>query len=140
MANNIFAQYLEAEVLGADPVRLVHLLYRGALDAVGAARRSLAAGDAGERSRQITKAWEIVLELARSLDHTQGGQISRNLAEIYAYIGQRLLDGNIEQTDAPLAEAESLLATLAEAWKEIMPAAASTPPPASEYVPVSCSY
>ncbi|MEI9812216.1 MAG: flagellar protein FliS [Acidobacteriota bacterium] len=37
-------RYLESEVLNADPVKLVSLLYRGALDAIAAARAALHAG------------------------------------------------------------------------------------------------
>jgi len=133
-----FHQYLEAEVLGADPVKLIHMLYRGALEAVGSARRELAAGNIRERSRQITKAWEILHELARSLDHAQGGELSRNLAELYAYIQQRLLDANARQVDEPLAEAEKLLTELSEAWKTVKASAIPVPAKAHAYEPVSC--
>ena len=138
MPNTRFQQYLEAEVLGADPIKLVTMLYRGALDAVTAARRSLGSGLVSERSRQITKAWEIVHELNRSLDSEQGGQLSRNLAELYVYIQQRLLDANARQADEPLAEVEKLLATLWEAWRGLTPAAVRTPVVADVYEPVSC--
>src|SRR5207248_1248658 len=116
MSTPRFHHYLEAEVMGSDPVKLIHMLYRGALQSVGAARRDLAAGNIQQRSRQITKAWEILQELLRSLDHTHGGELSRNLAGLYSYIQQRLLDANAGQIDEPLAEAERLLATLSEAW------------------------
>lgn len=138
MPNTRFQQYLEAEVLGADPIKLVTMLYRGALDAVTAARRSLGSGLVSERSRQITKAWEIVHELNRSLDSEQGGQLSRNLAELYVYIQQRLLDANARQADEPLAEVEKLLATLWEAWRGLTPAAVRAPAVADVYEPVSC--
>ena len=88
--------------------------------AIAAARRALAAGDIAERSKQILKAWEIVQELGRSLNHEQGGEISRQLAELYAFAGQRLLDGNAEQADGPLAEAAAVLATLGEAWQTVL--------------------
>ena len=139
MANNICDTYLEAEVLGADPMKLVHMLYRGAAEAVAAARRHLAAGEIRQRARQITKSWEILFELSRSLDPERGGQISRNLAGLYAYMQNRLLEANLEQTDAPLAEVESLLGTLGEAW-----ARAKVPAPVAveeaAYEPLSCVY
>ena len=113
-------RYFESEILNADPLRLVTLLYRGAGDAIAAARKALAAGDIAERSKQILKAWEIVQELGRSLNHDQGGEISRQLAELYAFVGQRLLDGNAEQADGPLAEAAAVLATLGEAWQTVL--------------------
>lgn len=129
--NNTFSSntndtYLESEVLGADPVKLVHLLYRGAIDAVGAARRHLSAGEIPQRSRKITKAWEILNELLTSLNKDAAGEqsaeaeaLTRQLAELYAFMQQRLLDANAEQADEPLAEVESLLDTLCEAWSEL---------------------
>jgi flagellar secretion chaperone FliS len=109
-------QYFEAEVLNADPVKLVSLLYRGARTAVTAATVALSEGNIPERSKQILKAWEIVQELSGTLNHEQGGEISRQLAELYAYIGQRLLDANAEQAVKPLEDAAAVLAILADAW------------------------
>jgi flagellar protein FliS len=110
-------RYLESEVMNADPVKLVTLLYRGALDAVGAARAALAAGNVAERSRQITKAWNIVTELRNTLNYEQGGEISKRLGDLYGFVGQRLLDANAEQAEGPLLEAGRVLGTLAEAWQ-----------------------
>ena len=85
--------YFEAEVLHADPLKLVQMLYRGAIDAVAAARRHVVEGNIRERSRSITRAMEIVNQLMFSLDHTAGGEISRNLSGLYAYIQSRAPGG-----------------------------------------------
>ncbi|HLH43741.1 MAG TPA: flagellar export chaperone FliS [Bryobacteraceae bacterium] len=139
MVTTIYDTYLEAEVYGADPVKLIHMLYRGAIEAVGAARRHLAAKQIRERSRQVTKAWNIVHELSRSLDFERGGEIARRLGELYDYMQSRLVEANARQVDGPLAEVESLLSTLCEAWQS---AKLSLAPPVAEavYEPVSCSY
>ena len=84
MQNTRFAQYLEAEVMGADPVKLVNMLYRGASEAVAAARRHLANRDIAQRSRQITKAWQILAELLQSLDQERAGELGTSLAALYA--------------------------------------------------------
>jgi flagellar protein FliS len=119
MSYPIQDNYRDTEVLNADPVRLVSILYRAAVDAVRAARRHLAAGAIRDRSRQITKAYSIVHELLRSLDSRNGGDIARSLGPLYAYISTRLLEANATQSDAPLADVERLLITLLEAWSEV---------------------
>ena len=135
MAANVPNPYLQAEVLSADPVKLVQLLYRGAIDAVGTARRHLAAGEIRQRSKCITKAWEILLELIRSLDHRQGGDLSRNLASLYTYMQGRLMEANSLQSDRQLQEVETLLTTLLEGWQEVTAhqSGASIVVPASNY-------
>src|ERR1700722_16643737 len=104
MAYNIQHKYLENEVLQADPVKLVRILYRGAIDAVDAARAHLRNAAIRERSQQIGRALAIVHELLRSLDHARGGQISRSLADLYVYMTKRLIEANTQQIDEPLAE------------------------------------
>jgi flagellar secretion chaperone FliS len=131
-------KYLEAEILSADPVKLVNLLYRGALEAVAAARAHLAAGAIRPRSKEITKAWEILHELSRSLDHTQGGDLSRNLASLYAYMQTRLMEANSLQSDDQLQEVQSLLTTVSDGWRHVMPL--STPTPEADTEPLSYTY
>jgi len=162
MVNTAQRQYLEAEVLGASPVKLVEILYRAAVESVAAARRHLHNGEIRERSRSITRVSGIVNELMLSLDHSRGGGISRNLVELYAYMQTRLIEANTKQIDPPLAEVEQLLKVLWEAWRAV-PQTLETSPrkndlrenharetqapeayaaafePDAEYVPISCA-
>lgn len=118
MRTNPYHNYLENEILSADPLKLVVFLYRGALDSISCARRHLAACDILSRSRSITKAMEITAELLQSLDMNAGQEISLSLARLYDYVLSLLAAANAEQTDAPLAEAERLLSGLLESWVE----------------------
>ncbi len=116
MRTNAYQNYLQDEVLSASPLKLVELLFRGALDAIGSARRHLRSGDIRARSRAISKAMAIITELSLALDHEQGGELSRNLARLYGYTEKLLILANTQQREPPLAEAERLLCTLLEAW------------------------
>jgi flagellar protein FliS len=118
MMGTIHNQYLEAEVMNADPVKLVRLLYRGAIDAVVLARRHLASGAIRDRSKSIIKAWEILQELTQSLDHGRGGELSQNLANLYTYMQTRLMEANSLQSERPLQEVQDLLTTLLEGWPQ----------------------
>jgi len=153
MRTNAYQSYFENEILSADPVKLVQLLYRGALDAIGGARQYLAAGDIQARSQALTKALNILTELIQTLDHARGGELSQNLLRVYDYAQRLLIDANARQADGPLAEAQGLLATLQEAWKSAttveqspepmrMAATANRPQAyqqAAVYEPLSCA-
>src|SRR5258708_34760751 len=117
MRSKHYQNYLEAEVMAANPLELVRLVYRGALDSITAARRHLRLGEIRARSVAITKAMAIVTELARSLDAESSAELSHNLVELYGYVQSLLLEANVRQSDPPLAEAETLLSTLLEAWE-----------------------
>jgi len=113
--------YLESEILQADPLRLVQLLYRGAIEAVGKARMHLQRGEIKARSAQITKAMDILAELATSVDLERGGELGQNLVLLYDYMNTQLQTANFQQVEGPLVEVEKLLHTLLEGWEQIVP-------------------
>jgi flagellar protein FliS len=124
--------YLESRIMSADPLELVSLLYQGALDSVHDARQYLAEGDIAARSKAISKVTDILAELEASLNHQAGGSISRGLADLYQYMRLRLLEANIRRDDAILGEVQSLLATMAAAWRGIQKAPEPKNDPAAE--------
>jgi flagellar secretion chaperone FliS len=137
--------YLESRVLSATPLELVHLLYRGAIEAVQDARHELAGGRIVERSRAISKAGAILTELSAALNHEAGGELASRLGALYDYMQRKLLEANLQQSDPPLGEVLSLLVTLAEAWAEISKPATEPPSPANPWshpVPpeAACAY
>lgn len=136
MWNAAHDAYLEDKVLSADPVELVCMLYQGAIDAVDDARRYLAAGEIAARSRAISKACDLVLELSGSLDIPLGGDLSRRLAELYDYLLRRLMEANLKASDAMLAEARGLLETLAEGWRGVSPLGRCELPETSPWAPL----
>lgn len=118
--------------MAADPIELIHILYEHALDQVRDARGYLAAGDIRARSNAISRAIAALTELDSSLDRQSGGSVSQNLAELYQYMRTRLLEANIHQKDAPLAEVQTLLKTLGEAWISVRASApVAAPAPAA---------
>jgi len=119
MPYNASDAYLESRVLSADGIELVRMLYQSAITAVRDARRHLAANEIAARSRAIGKVHRIVTELAVSLDHERGGELSRGLARLYDYVSRRLLEANSQQTDQPLEEVLRLLSTVQEGWNGI---------------------
>jgi flagellar protein FliS len=121
MRHDAHDAYLESRILSADPVELIRLLYQTAVMAVQDARRHLAEGKILDRSKAVTRASQVLIQLAASLDHERGGEISRRLAALYDYMLRRLTEANFQQRDEPLAEVLSLLATLAEGWEGVRP-------------------
>jgi flagellar secretion chaperone FliS len=111
--------YEENRILSASPLGLVRILYTAATRAVQNARQHLRAGDIAARSKEITKAQEIILELASSLDPGKAPEFSGRLLALYDYMQARLIEGNMEQKDGPLAVVDSLLQTLQDAWSQV---------------------
>src|SRR5688500_14099075 len=101
MAIKAYSNQLENEILSADPLELVRLLYRGATDGLDQALQGCEAGDIQGRSRGVAKACAIINELMLSLDHSAGADASRNLTELYDYMQRRLAEANFRQPAPP---------------------------------------
>lgn len=126
-----YAQYKTQAVSTAGPGQLVSMLYHGAVTAVDVAAAALTDDGAGVNyevaHREIVRAQDIVTELTVSLDHEQGGQIATNLAQLYRYCTEQLVDANVSKDPAPLQVVRDTLAGLADAWDQMLsqqPAAA----------------
>jgi flagellar secretion chaperone FliS len=116
--DNGISTYFDFGILSADPLELVRMLYRGAIDAVENARQHLRDGKISERSAQLTKAGAIIAHLTCSVREEADPALANRLIGLYSYMQRRLMRGNIEQADGPLAEVSQLLSTLLEAWSQ----------------------
>ncbi len=110
----------DAEILGADPHRLIVLLFDGAEAALVKAQACIAAQDIAGRSEALIKATDIISSgLAASLNLQEGGELAQNLSALYDYMVSRLLYANIHQDPRAITEVQKLLAEIAGAWREM---------------------
>lgn len=113
---------VETGVMGASPHRLIVMLYQGARQAIAQARMHIQQGNVPARGEAIGKAIQIVESgLQQSLNLEVGGEIAGRLNALYSYVTRRLLEANVQQSEAMLVEVDGLLATLEEAWIGIAP-------------------
>ena len=112
--------YYEQMILNAEPVELIRLLYQRSISCVREAREHLAHKRIGERSTAITRAYAAIEQLIVALRPENAPVLCSRLQGLYVYMQQRLLDANMQQADAPMAEVLNLLTTLAEGWSGVV--------------------
>lgn len=111
---------IESDIRGADPHRLIVLLFDGADTALQQALTLLAANDFKGKSDALMKAIDIILSgLSASLDTEQGGDLAQNLKALYDYMVSRLMHANVQKDAAAIREVQGLLSEIASAWREI---------------------
>ncbi len=110
--------YKDTEIQTADQGKLILMLYDGAIRFLNIAIDNMDYRKYDIVNNNIIKAQDIITELMLSLNMDQGGEIARNLFNIYAYMKKRLLEGNIKKDAAILQEVIKHLSTLRSAWEE----------------------
>ena len=102
MQNYLQSGYIAERVLAASPLELIRMLYEGAMSSVDLAIEMLHANEVMARGRAITKAVDILGELRASL--REGPEFSATVAELYAYMQNRLLEAHSRKSEEPLRE------------------------------------
>lgn len=116
---SVATMYRHSQVNHADPVRLIVMLYDGALARIAQARQRFAARDRLHGGLAVTKAQAIIAELRRSLNREEGRDIAANLDRLYFYLHELLVKAALEERTEPLDEATRLLNELRGAWEEV---------------------
>lgn len=132
---------VETGVMAASPHSLITMLFDGALVAVASANQHMRAGRTADKGMAISKAIAIINDgLRASLDKEAGGEIAQNLDALYAYLGKRLFEANVQNQPEFLDEVTRLLQELKGAWDAIgtqSVAAEMAPPKMAAYDPLA---
>ena len=120
-AANTYANVdLETSVQGANPHRLILMLFEAAILSVNKAQRYMEVENIAMKGMTISKAIQIIDEgLSASLDESQGGDLAKQLKDLYSYMSRRLLLASMRNEPAGLVEVAKLLSELKEAWAAI---------------------
>ncbi len=110
---------VQGAVMDASPHQLITMLMDGALDRIAAAKGAMERGETATEGEMIGKAISIIDNLRASLDHEQGGDLSRRLSDLYEYMENRLLEARRENDRSKLVEVSGLLRQIKSGWDDI---------------------
>ena len=110
---------LESSVATADKHQLIALLFDGLISSLVAAEHQLDHNNIRAKCDSISRACRILVGLQGSLDHEKGGEIARNLADLYAYAMRRLFKANVDNDKGIIVEVRTLLSEIQEAWATV---------------------
>ncbi len=121
MAGGLYQQVgVETRLAAASPHQMVAMLFDGYMEAVAQARGALRDGQLGAKGAAIGRAVRIIEEgLRAGLDLDAGGNLARDLNELYGYLTMRLTLANLHNDEAGLAECQRLMEPLRDAWTAI---------------------
>lgn len=111
--------YREAAVRGANPVRLVILLYDQAIEDLRQALAAQLHGDIERRTREIDHAILVIGHLQATLDKELGGEVAANLDRFYDRMRHALVQAQCQQSAAALEKCISDLMIVRDAWDQI---------------------
>jgi flagellar protein FliS len=110
---------LASQASVASSAELIQMLFDGLVSTLVAAQGHLEHGAIQEKGKCISRASSIVLGLQQALDFESGGDLAKNLDELYTYAIRRLIFANAYNDMSVLKELHGLMSELRSAWKEV---------------------
>jgi flagellar protein FliS len=111
--------YREAAVVGANPVRLVILLYEQAIEDLRRAMSAQTKGDIEGRTREINHAIQVVGHLQATLDKERGGKVAEILERFYEQVRCGMMQAQCKQSVSALELQIAHLLQVHDAWCEV---------------------
>ncbi|CAH0417005.1 flagellar export chaperone FliS [Periweissella fabaria] len=111
--------YLKNQVMSASPAQLISMLMAGAIKNVKLAQKAIEAADKPKTHAKILLAQDIILELKYAVNQDVEGSVGPELINLYDYMYEQLVQANINNDPAKLAEVDTLMTDLLTTWKQI---------------------
>ncbi|MCU0700972.1 MAG: flagellar protein FliS [Myxococcaceae bacterium] len=115
---NAARAYARATNETASKERLMVLLFEAALKHMRAGASHLEAGDVKAGLPLLTKASDIVTELAATLNAAMAPELAELLGDVYLFVTQRLAVASLTKAAAPVREAERAFAPVVEGFQQ----------------------
>lgn len=117
-----------SQALVSNKVELIQMLFDGFLESLVTARGHIEHGSIEDKNKSLTRAGRIVIGLQGALDLDKGGDLAKNLHELYSYVTRRLIHVNARNDLVALQEIHTLMSEIRQAWRDVpnlLPAAKS---------------
>jgi flagellar secretion chaperone FliS len=115
---NPYQTYKQNSVMTASGQELTLMLYNGCLRFIKLAKRAMEEKQFEEKNTNLIKAQAIIQELQITLN--QDVEVADNMAQLYEYIHNRLIEANMKNDISILEEAEGHVYELTDTWKQVI--------------------
>jgi len=112
--------HISSAVPYADGIQLIQMLFDGLVDTLAAAEGEIERKNIAEKCRVLNRATSIIYGLQESLDFKKGGDLARNLNDLYDYLVRRLMHANLHNDVTAIHEVKGLINEIRSAW-ELLP-------------------
>jgi len=111
--------YKKMQIETANPATLILMLFDRAIVLLDKAKNEILENQYEEKGYSLTKANEIIAELAASLDMEKGGEIATSLSRLYNFVMREIIDADMNLNTNAIDNARRIVSELRESWVRI---------------------
>jgi len=115
-----YAQYLDVQFGTSDQGSLILMTYDGAIRFCRSAEQCMTKGDKVGKGEWLSRAFDTVAELRKSLKPDLGGELAEHLNRAYTFIGHQITLANLFDRPEHIHNAVMVLEQMRDSWREII--------------------
>jgi flagellar protein FliS len=110
--------YRRVDLESAPKTKIVERLFERCAIDIATARTAIEGRDIAKKAVAIDHALQIVVELKAALDVAAAPELCANLAALYDFVSERLIDANATLALPPLDQARRIMTELGDAFRQ----------------------
>jgi flagellar secretion chaperone FliS len=107
--NNVQAEY-------ASSYHLTKMLFSGALKSLNLAASHMVNKNFESKAKELSRSFEIIMGLKECLNLKDGGELAKNLDELYAYMSKKVIESSFSNDPKIVRHVADLMREISDGW------------------------
>ncbi len=117
---NVAAKYKSVQIQTCSPAQLVLMLLEGVIRFAAEAEQAMRQGERARVGERTGRCHAILEELAAGLDPSDTTGLCENLMGVYGFCMRRIVEANLKQDPAILAEVPKVIRPIRDGWAQLL--------------------
>ncbi|MGD8109508.1 flagellar export chaperone FliS [Vibrio sp. TRT 21S02] len=110
---------VDSQLSAASPHKIVQMLMAGAIERLIQAKAAMQQGNVPQKGERLGKALDIIISLRSCLSMDDGGDIARNLDQLYEFMITQITAANHQNNPEMLDDVIDIIREIKSAWDQI---------------------
>lgn len=110
---------VDSQLSAASPHKIVQMLMAGAIERLIQGKAAMQQGNIPVKGERLGKALDIIISLRSCLSMDDGGDVAKNLDQLYEFMITQIADGNHRNDPQPLDDVIDIIREIKSAWDQI---------------------
>lgn len=110
---------VDSQLSAASPHKVIQMLMAGAIERLVQGKAAMQQGNIAVKGERLGKALDIVISLRSCLSMDDGGEVARNLDQLYEFVISQITLANVENNPQAIDDVIDIIREIKSAWDQI---------------------
>ncbi|MCE0494517.1 flagellar export chaperone FliS [Vibrio salinus] len=110
---------VDSQLSSASPHKVVQMLMSGAIERLIQGKAAMIQGNIPVKGERLGKALDIIISLRSCLSMEDGGDIAKNLDQLYEFMITQVTTANHDNVPEPIDDVIEIIREIKSAWDQI---------------------